>query len=58
VSWILIAYLYGGTIAFPAPFRTEQACRAAGENLKAEYHQERRGDTGYARYICMRRTDA
>lgn len=58
MSWVLIASLYGATIVFPAPFKTEQSCRAAGENLKAEYRQGLRGDTGYARYICVRRADA
>ncbi len=57
MSWILTAYLYGGTIAFPAPFRTEQACRAAGENLKAEYRRPRT-EGRPADYICVRRADA
>ncbi len=58
MSWVLIVNLYGATIMFPTPFKTEQSCRATGENMKAEYRQGLRGDTGFARYVCVRRADA
>lgn len=58
MSWVLIAYLYGGAIVFPAPFKTEQSCRAAGENLKAEYRTEMLPARAAARYVCVRRVDA